>query len=73
MDTQLAFNIVVSLAAFFGSRVLDNIHKTLQRLDKDVRDMPVLYVTREDYRYELKEVKEALNKILDKLDNKVDK
>jgi hypothetical protein len=35
--------------------------------------MPLNYVTRDDYRADMREVKEMLGKIFDKLDNKVDK
>jgi hypothetical protein len=35
--------------------------------------MPHVYVTREDYKDDMKDVKEMLGKIFDKLDLKVDK
>ena len=73
MDTQILFNIAVSLAGFLGGWVLNNIYRSLERLDTDVRAMPLNYVTRDDYRSDMREVKEMLGKIFDKLDNKVDK
>lgn len=73
MDTQILFNIAVALAGFFGGWVLNNISKSIDKLDVDVRAMPHVYVSREDYRDDMKDVKEMLGKIFDKLDLKVDK
>jgi hypothetical protein len=73
MDSQILFNIAVAIAGFFGGWILNNIHKSIDRLDVDVRAMPHIYVTREDYRDDMREVKEMLAKIFDKLDNKQDK
>jgi len=73
MDSQILFNIAVAIAGFFGGWVLNNIHRSIDRLDTDVRAMPHIYVTREDYRDDMREVKEMLAKIFDKLDNKQDK
>ncbi len=73
MDYQNAFNIVVTLAAFLGGWVLNNITKALDRLDKDVRDMPNAYVSKADYRDDIREIKKILTKIDDKMDKKADK
>lgn len=73
MDTQILFNIAIALAGFFGGWVLNNISKSIEKLDTDVRAMPHVYVTREDYKDDMKEVKEMLGKIFDKLDGKQDK
>lgn len=73
MDSQVLFNIAVAIAGFFGGWILNNIHKSLDRLDVDVRAMPHLYVTREDYKEDMREVKEMLSKIFDRLEAKQDK
>lgn len=73
MDSQVLFNIAVAVAGFFGGWVLNNIHKSLDRLDVDVRSMPHVYLTREDYREDMREVKEMLGKIFDRLEAKQDK
>ena len=73
MDTQVLFNIAVAIAGFFGGRILNNIHKSIDRLDVDVRAMPHTYVSREDYRDDMREIKEMLGKIFDRLDGKQDK
>jgi cell fate (sporulation/competence/biofilm development) regulator YmcA (YheA/YmcA/DUF963 family) len=73
MDSQILFNIAIALAGFLGGWVLNNISKSIDRLDVDVRAMPHLYVTREDYREDMREVKDMLNKIFDRLEFKQDK
>jgi len=73
METQQLFNIAVGLVAFFGGWVLNNITKAIERLDIDVRAMPTTYVSKDDYRRDIDDIKEMLGKIFDKLDAKVDK
>jgi len=73
MEAQLVFNALVGLAAFFGGWVLNNITKAIERLDKDVRDMPRHYVSREDYHRDIDELKDICRQIFAKLDNKADK
>ena len=73
MDTQVLFNIAVAVAGFFGGWTLNRIYQAIDRLDGDVRSMPLNYVTRDDYRNDIKDVREMLGKIFDKLDGKVDK
>lgn len=73
MDSQVLFNIAVAIAGFFGGWVLNNIHRSIDRLDTDVRAMPHVYITREDYKEDIRDVREMLTKIFDKLDHKQDK
>ena len=73
MDTQQFFNIALGLAAFLGGWVLNNISRAIERLDTDVRAMPMNYVSKDDYRRDIDDIKEMLGKIFDKLDSKVDK
>lgn len=73
MDYQVLFNGAVVLASFFGGWTLNTITKSIERLDNDVRSMPVNYVARIDYREDIRELKEIMNKVFDRLDNKVDK
>ena len=73
MDNQILFNLAIALAGFLGGWVLNNIYRSLERLDTDVRAMPLNYVGRDDYRADMRDVKDMLGKIFDKLDSKVDK
>ena len=72
-DGQILFNIIVGVAGMFGGWILNNISRSIERLDKDVRAMPLTYVTRVDYRADIDEVKQILGRIWDKLDDKADK
>lgn len=80
MDTQSAFNIVLSLVAFLGGWVLNSLRdaiRNLQVTDAELADkvqhIEVLvagkYVTRED----LQALFSKLDRIETKLDKKVDK
>ena len=73
METQQIINVALGLVAFLGGWVLNNISRAIERLDTDVRALPTSYVSKDDYRHDIYEVKEMLGKIFDKLDNKVDK
>lgn len=72
-DGQILFNIIIGIAGVFGGWILNNISRSIERLDKDVRAMPLTYVTRADYRADIEEIKMMLNRINDKLDGKADK
>jgi hypothetical protein len=69
-DGQILFNIAVGIAGLFGGWILNNISRSIERLDKDVRTMPLTYVTRVDYRADIDEIKAMLMRINDKLDAK---
>jgi hypothetical protein len=73
MDYQTLFNIAVAVAGFLGGWTLNRIYQAIDRLDSDVRQMPMSYVARDDYRTDLKDIRDMLGKIFDKLDGKVDK
>jgi len=80
MDTQVLFNIIVGVAGLFGGWILNNISRSIDRLDEDVRGMPLNYVTQDSYnrdqnRYqrEFDEIKGMLRLIFDRLDDKADK
>ena len=73
MDSQMFFNIAIGLASFFGGWVLNNITKAIDRLDNDVRYMPMVYISKDEYHRDIAEIKNMLGKIFDKLDNKMDK
>jgi len=73
MDGQSLFNLVVGVAAFFGGWTLNNITRMLNRIDDDVREIPHLYVSKDDYKTDIAEIKGMLSKIFDRLDDKADK
>jgi hypothetical protein len=73
MDNQILFNLAVALTGFLGGWVLNNVSKSIDRLDVDVRAMPHMYVSREDYKDDMREIKDMLGKIFDRLEAKQDK
>ena len=80
MDTQILFNIIVGIAGLFGGWILNNISRSIEKLDEDVRDMPLTYITQDSYnrdqsRYqrEFDEIKGMLRLIFDRLESKADK
>jgi hypothetical protein len=73
MDYQVLFNIAVCIAGFFGGWTLNRIYTAIDRLDGDVRNMPVMYVTKDDYRDDIKDMNRKLDKIFDLLQTKADK
>jgi hypothetical protein len=73
VDYQVLFNLAVAGAAFFGGWTLNNITKTLERLDKDVRDFHKDFVDKGTYHRDIDELKDICGKIFDRLENKADK
>ena len=77
MDYQMLFNIVLgaamSIVGWFGRSVWEASIELRADLSRLREDIPRTYVAREDYRADIREVKEMLTRIFDKLDSKVDK
>ena len=73
MDNQQIFNIIIVIAGFLSAFVVNKVTKDITRLEEDVRDMPHLYIAKDDYRSDIAEIKSMLAKIFDKLDGKADK
>jgi predicted RNA-binding protein with EMAP domain len=69
----MLFNLVVGVAAFFGGWTLNNITRMLNRIDDDIRDLPHVYVSKEDYKTDINDIKGMLSKIFDRLEHKADK
>lgn len=73
MDNQQLFNLVVSVAGFLAVYVINTLTRQIQRLEDKVNSLPHDYVQKDDYRGDIKEIKQILTQIFDKLDNKADK
>jgi hypothetical protein len=76
-ESQVLFNVIVGVAGLFGGWILNNISRSIERLDKDVREMPKVYVTKEDYKDDINHIKTTLDRIFDLIgelnNNKADK
>lgn len=73
MENQQLFNIVVSIGGFLMAFVFNWMTRKIQKLEDQVSELPKEYVTKDDYRSDIKEVKDILRQIFDKLDAKQDK
>lgn len=73
MDTQAIINLAFSIAGFFGGWVLNSLSKSIIRIEDRISEMPLLYVTKDDYKRDIDEIKAMLTRIFDRLDDKVDK
>ena len=73
MDNQQLFNLVVSIAGFLGVFVFYQSMQRIQKLEDAEKNLPKEYVQKDDYRTDIKEVKDILKQIFDKLDGKADK
>ena len=73
MDNQQLFNAVVSLAGFLAVWVFTTLMQRVQKLEDKLNELPKDYVQKDDYRNDIREVKDILKQIFEKLDNKADK
>lgn len=77
MDNQQIFNFVVAIAAFLAVFVFNQTTRKIQKLEDDVAAMRETllkdYVQKGDYKDDIKEVKDILRQIFDRLESKQDK
>ena len=77
MDNQTIVNIILGILVSIVGWFAREIWASLKVLDTDInrvrQEMPVNYVLRETYRDDVKEIKEMLRLIFDRLEHKADK
>jgi len=77
MDIQQFLNIVLGTAmavlGWFARELWSAVKELKADLSKMREDLPKNYVSRDDYREDMRDIKELLNKIFDKLEAKQDK
>jgi len=77
MDNQSLFNIVAGTAltvtGWFARELWTAVKELKADLAKLREDLPRTYVVREDYKQDIKELKDMIGKVFDKLDSKTDK
>jgi low affinity Fe/Cu permease len=73
VDNQQLFNLVVSIAGFLAIYVINNLTRTIQKMEDKINELPHMYVAKDDYRSDISEIKSILKQIFDKLDGKADK
>ena len=72
MDQQ-TINLILGACMAVAGWFARELWTAVQDLKNDLSKLPTIYVARLDYKDDMREVKEMLGKIFDKLDNKVDK
>lgn len=77
MDTQSLLNLLFTSTGLILGWFLRELWSAVKELKADLaklrEELPKDYVSKNDYRDDLREVKEMLSKIFDRLDAKVDK
>ena len=77
IDLQILFNIGVglffSVGGWFFRQLWDAVAKLRADLHAIEKDLPVVYVRKEDFTEIMREIRGMFEKIHDKLDGKVDK
>lgn len=73
MDAQTVLNIIIGVAGVFGGWILNSLSQSIIKIEDRLNDLPLLYVSKDDYRQDISEIKGMLSKIFDRLDGKVDK
>jgi hypothetical protein len=72
MDQQ-TINLILGACMAVAGWFARELWTAVQDLKTDLSKLPTIYVARMDYKDDMREVKEMLGKIFDKLDHKVDK
>jgi len=73
MENQQIFDFVIVIAGFLAAFVVNKTTKDITRMEEDMKNFSRSYISKDDYRSDIAEIKQMLSKIFDKLDQKVDK
>lgn len=77
MDFQTLLNVGLSVASsvtgWFARELWSAVKDLKSDLAKLREDLPKEYVSKDDYREDIRELKKMIEKVFDKLDNKTDK
>ena len=77
MDNQHLVNVLLGLSLAVVGWFARELWAAVKELKADLsllrETLPILYVSRDDYRNDIREIKVMLEKIFDRLDKKVDK
>ena len=73
MDPQWLINLGFGAAGAFGMWILNRLSTSVEKIEDNIKDMPIRYVTKDDYRQDIAEIKTMLGDIYKELRTKVDK
>ena len=70
---NLAFGASASVLGWFARELWAAVKELKSDLAKLREELPRTYVVRDDYKDDIREIKEMLTKLFDRIDNKADK
>ena len=73
LEAQWLVNLGFSAAGAFGMWIINRINVSVVKIEDNIKEMPLRYVTKDDYRDDIAEIKGMLGKIFDRLESKADK
>jgi len=77
MDSQnllnIAFGVASSVLGWFAREMWSAVKELKADLAKLREELPRTYVVRDDYKDDIREIKEMLTKLFDRIDGKADK
>lgn len=77
MDYQSLLNVflifISSITGWFARELWTAVKELKSDLAKLREDLPKTYVVKDDYKEDIRDIKDMISKIFDKLDNKSDK
>ena len=73
MEPQWLINLGFGAAGAFGMWILNRLSTSVEKIEDNIKDMPIRYVTKDDYRQDIAEIKTMLGDIYKELRTKVDK
>lgn len=73
MDTQTLINVIFGCAGGLAGWVLNSLSRSIIRIEDRISEMPLQYVTKDDYRRDIDDIKGMLNDIYKELRGKADK
>jgi len=73
MENQQLFDILITLAGVLAGWMFNNLVKDVKTISDDLKDLPHVYLMKEDYKTDISDIKLMLNRIFELLDKKADK
>ena len=73
LDTQWLVNVGFGAAGAFGMWIINRLTTSVQKIEDDIKEFPLRYVAKDDYRTDIAEIKTMLHDIYKELRNKADK
>ena len=73
LDAQWLVNLGFSAAGAFGMWIVNRLTTSVQKIEDDIKEFPLRYVAKNDYRSDIADIKTMLHDIYQELRKKADK